>query len=155
NGVLGMAGLLADTRLSGEQRDYLETIRVSGDALLSVINDVLDYSKIESGRMELEREPFEPSRAGEEAIEILRERARAKRLELVAEIDDAVPAWALGDFARLRQVLVNLVGNAVKFTERGEVLVRIESAGESLLRFSVADTGIGIAAERLESLFQP
>ena len=155
NGVLGMAGLLADSKISTEQREYVDTIRVSGDALLSVINDILDFSKIESGHMELESEPFEPARAVREAIEILRERSRSKRLEVVAEIGAGVPAWALGDFTRLRQVLVNLVGNAVKFTERGRVVARVAAASDGRLRFEVADTGIGVAPERLEALFQP
>jgi len=154
NGVLGMAGLLADTGLSAEQRDYVDTIRISGDALLSVINDILDYSKIESGHMELEDEPLETARVVEESLEILGERARAKRLELIAEIDDAVPEWVGGDFARLRQVLVNLVGNAVKFTERGEIIVRVRAADNQRLRFEISDTGIGIQEDRLEGLFR-
>jgi signal transduction histidine kinase/DNA-binding response OmpR family regulator len=160
NGVLGMAGLLADTRLDAEQRDYLETIRISGDALLAVINDILDYSKIESGRIDLESVPFEPARVVEESVEILGERARGKHLELIAEIDDAVPDWLQGDPGRLRQVLVNLVGNAVKFTERGEVLVRVRAAaldagGALAIEFSVSDTGIGIRADRIQALFEP
>jgi CheY-like chemotaxis protein/nitrogen-specific signal transduction histidine kinase len=154
NGVLGMAGLLADTVLTEEQHEYVDTIRVSGDALLSVINDILDYSKIESGRMEVESAPFEPMRAIEEALEILGERARGKRLELAADAEDSVPAWVLGDFARLRQVLVNLVGNAVKFTERGEVVVRLRAPRAGMLEFEVSDTGVGIAKDRLAHLFE-
>ena len=154
NGVLGMAGLLADTQLTAEQSEYVDTIRVSGDALLSVINDILDYSKIESGRMELEVMPLEPVRVVEESIEILGEHARAKRLELVAEVDDAVPAWVRGDFARLRQVLVNLVGNAVKFTQHGEVLVRVHITANGWLAFAITDTGIGIPAQQLATLFE-
>ena len=165
NGVLGMAGLLAGTQLTEEQREYVDTIRLSGDALLAAINDILDFSKIESGRMELENEPLEPVRAVEDSLGILGERARAKGLELIAEIDDAVPAWVRGDFGRLRQVLVNLVGNAVKFTERGEVVVKVSLAGARVaepagadgamqLEFRVTDTGIGIPRERRDALFE-
>jgi len=154
NGVLGMAGLLEGTALTPEQREYVETIQLSGDALLAVINDILDYSKIESGRMELERTPLEPVRAIEESLEILGARARAKGLELIAETDDGLPAWVLGDLARLRQVLVNLVGNAVKFTDAGEVVVSARAAAPDVLEFSVRDTGIGIPRERLGTLFE-
>jgi PAS domain S-box-containing protein len=154
NGVLGMAGLLEGTHLTPEQREYVETIQVSGDALLAVINDILDYSKIESGRMELEHAALEPVRAIEESLEILGARARAKGLELIAEIDDGVPAWVLGDLARLRQVLVNLVGNAVKFTDAGEVVVSVRAPAAGVLELAVRDTGIGIPAERIGALFE-
>jgi len=154
NGVLGMAGLLEGTKLTPEQREYVETIQVSGDALLDVINDVLDYSKIESGRMDLEQEPLEPVRAIEESLEILGARARAKGLELIAEAADGVPPWVLGDFSRLRQVLVNLVSNAVKFTEAGEVVVEARPAAPGMIEFSVRDTGIGIPSGRIASLFE-
>jgi len=154
NGVLGMAGLLEGTKLTPEQREYVETIQVSGDALLDVINDVLDYSKIESGRMDLEQEPLEPVRAIEESLEILGARARAKGLELIAEAADGMPPWVLGDFSRLRQVLVNLVSNAVKFTEAGEVVVEARPAAPGMIEFSVRDTGIGIPPGRIASLFE-
>jgi PAS domain S-box-containing protein len=153
NGVLGMAGLLEGTPLTPEQREYVETIQVSGDALLAVINDILDYSKIESGRMELEQAPLEPVRAIEESLEILGARARAKGLELIAETDDNLPAWALGDLARLRQVLVNLVSNAVKFTDAGEILVSARAPEPGLIEFAVRDTGIGIPPDRIGALF--
>jgi len=154
NGVLGMAGLLTDTPLNSEQREYVDTIRLSGDALLSAINDILDYSKIESGRMEMENAPLVPMRAVEESLEILGARARAKRLELLAEAEDGVPAWVRGDLSRLRQVLVNLVGNAVKFTELGEVLVRVRAPAADRIEFAVSDTGIGIAPQKLATLFE-
>jgi PAS domain S-box-containing protein len=159
NGVIGMTGLLLDTRLTSEQRDYVDTIRVSGDALLAVINDILDYSKIESGRMDLEDEPIEIARVIEESLDILSERARSKGLELLYQVDETVPGWVFGDMTRMRQVVVNLVGNAVKFTETGEVVVsvaaRATGAGDPMeLEFRVRDTGIGIAPEKLETLFQ-
>ncbi len=158
NGVLGMANLLRDTELSAQQRDFVQTILVSGDALLTVINDILDYSKIESGRMDLEKAPLSVVRLFEDSVEILGERARAKALELVVEVGEGVPGWIQGDFARLRQVLVNLVSNAVKFTERGEVVIsatRIAGAAteEPRIRFAVRDTGIGVDPSRIAVLF--
>jgi signal transduction histidine kinase/HPt (histidine-containing phosphotransfer) domain-containing protein len=154
NGVLGMSALLADTRLTAEQSEYVNTIRISGDALLTVINDILDYSKIESGRMGLEDAPLEPARAIRESAGILREQALEKQLALETAVDAAVPAWVLGDFARLRQVLVNLVGNAVKFTGQGSVVVRARVAADGRLEFAIADTGIGIPPAQLATLFE-
>jgi PAS domain S-box-containing protein len=162
NGVIGSAGLLQDTRLDPEQQDYVETIRLSGVQLLTLIDDILDYSKIESGRMELEDLPFDISTVIEDAFDLVAERARAKRLELLYDIPAGVPRRVHGDITRVRQVLINLVGNAVKFTDRGEVCVNCSLAegdpagdGELKLRFDVRDTGIGVAAEKLSRLFTP
>jgi signal transduction histidine kinase/DNA-binding response OmpR family regulator len=161
NGVLGMTHLLAETALTPQQRDFVETIQVSGNALLMIINDVLDYSKIESGRMDIEREPLRIAGAIEEAFDIIATRAREKGIELCYQIAPDVPAVILGDITRLRQVLTNLVGNAVKFTEQGEVvvdvqLVRPERNGAAAeIAFDVRDTGIGIPPDRLPLLFSP
>ena len=123
NAVIGMTGLLLDMELTTEQRDFVETIRTSGDALLTIINDILDFSKIESGKMDLERSPFDLQNCIEESLELLAPRASEKGLELAYFIDDSVPKNILGDVTRLRQILVNLLGNAVKFTESGEIVV--------------------------------
>jgi len=164
NGVVGMAALLAETRLDAEQRDYLQTIRTSSDQLLAVINDILDFSKIESGKLDLEREPLSVRAAVEEACDIAAPRAREKGLELIVDVPEdgpgAVPPAVLGDVTRLRQVLINLVNNAVKFTSAGEVAVharllqRDDGQGRCVLEFRVSDTGIGIPPERLGSLFE-
>ena len=159
NGVIGMTGLLLDTRLTEEQREYAETIRISADSLLGLINDILDFSKIEAGRLDFEIIPFELRTTIEDVVEVLAERAAAKGLELLCNIDPDVPLHVEGDPGRLRQVLTNLIGNAVKFTAHGEVEVRVqavEQRGEgTLLRFAVRDTGIGIAPDKAEGLFQP
>ena len=165
NGVVGMGTLLAETPLDPEQRDYLETIRLSSDQLLAVINDVLDFSKIESGKMELEVEPVSVRGAVEEACDIAAPRAREKGLELIIDIPEtgpgAVPSAIKGDITRLRQVLINLINNAVKFTPRGEVAVHVrqlkadDGEGRAVLEFRVTDTGIGIPAERVGALFAP
>ncbi|MBI2723788.1 MAG: response regulator, partial [Chloroflexi bacterium] len=158
NGVVGMTSLLLDTPLTAEQRDYVETVRVSGDALLTIINDILDFSKIESGHMELEQAPFILREVLEGALDLLAGRAAEKRIDLLYESADAVPATIEGDSARLRQVLVNLLGNALKFTEHGEVVLSVHpvTAGEGWveLQFDVRDTGIGIPPEGLERLFK-
>ncbi len=158
NGVIGMTGLLLDTHLSQDQRDFAETIRRSGRALLSIINDILDFSKIEAGKMELEIIGFELRRAIEDVLEILAEPAATNGIELVSLVHAAVPTWVEGDPGRLRQILTNLVGNAIKFTEGGEVVVhvtRVEGeGGEHGLRFAVVDTGIGLAPEVQDRLFQ-
>jgi signal transduction histidine kinase/CheY-like chemotaxis protein len=155
NGVIGMTSLLLETPLDAEQREMVGTARASGEALLSVINDVLDLSKIEAGRMQVERVPYRPRRAIEDALELLAERADAKGLELVGLVDPAVPQVLLGDPVRLRQVLINLLSNAVKFTERGQVLLRARPAGPAFVAIEVSDTGIGIEPQARERLFRP
>ncbi|MBI4605919.1 MAG: response regulator [Planctomycetes bacterium] len=159
NAVIGMTELLLETPLTPEQRDYAETVRRSGGALLELIDDILDYSKIEAGKLELEAVDFEVLEALEEATALFAEPVTRKGLELSAWIGPEVPRRLSGDPGRLRQVLTNLLSNAVKFTEKGEVVVRCaatEDAGDSLLlRFDVADTGIGIPAEARGRLFQP
>jgi PAS domain S-box-containing protein len=159
NGVLGMTNLLLDTELSSEQRDMAETVLHSGQALLGVINDILDFSKIEAGRLELENAPFAVHEPFEEACELIAESAARKRLELVCRVDPSLPPLVSGDASRLRQVLINLIGNAVKFTERGEVRVdcRLAESGANAhtLRVEVRDTGVGISPDVLPKLFQP
>ena len=158
NAVLGTAALLADTPLDTEQREYVETIRVSGDALVGTINNILDFSKIDSGMLELEARPIELAACVEEALGMLATKAAEKDLELLYAPGDDVPAWIVGDATRLRQILVNLLANAVKFTERGEICVAAACAGKSgtrlKLQFAVRDTGIGIAPGKMERLFK-
>ena len=157
NGVIGMLGLLMDSDLSSEQREYAETASRSGQSLLSLINDILDFSKVESGRLELEETAFDVREAVEEVAELLAETAQTKGLELCTRIDPAVPRSVYGDPTRVRQVLVNLLGNAIKFTEEGEIVLAVELAesfpDQVRLCFSVQDTGIGIAAESHARLF--
>ena len=160
NGVIGMAGLLRDTGLDERQMDFVRTIETSGDALLSIINDVLDYSKIEAGRIELESAPFDLRQCIEDALDLFAAKATEKNLELISRVGTGVPSIILGDVTRLRQIVVNLVGNALKFTAKGEVVVSIEStaAGEDgahVITLSVKDSGIGIPADRMSRLFQP
>jgi signal transduction histidine kinase/DNA-binding response OmpR family regulator len=155
NGVIGMTSLLLDTPLDGEQREMVSTARSSGEALLSVINDVLDLSKIEAGRMQVERVPYRLRRVVEDALELLAERADAKGLELVGMVDPAVPDVLLGDPVRVRQVLINLLSNAIKFTERGHVLLRATVSGPAFVAIEVSDTGIGIEPAARARLFQP
>jgi signal transduction histidine kinase/DNA-binding response OmpR family regulator/HPt (histidine-containing phosphotransfer) domain-containing protein len=158
NAVIGMTGLLLDTPLRAEQREFAETIRTSGDALLTLINDILDFSKIESGKLDLETHPFDLRECVAEAIELLAAEASKKQLELACEVSEQAPRIINGDVTRLRQVLVNLVANALKFTKEGEVAVSVSSRqlepGLHELCFQVRDTGIGIDPERLGRLFQ-
>ncbi len=159
NGVIATTSLLLDTPLSPEQQEYARIIRASGENLLALISDVLDFSKVDAARLELESAPFRLERAFEDAIDILAERAREKGLELLYGIDPAVPVRLVGDLLRVRQVLLNLLTNAIKFTEKGQVLARVRlvsrSAGRIVLDCVVSDTGIGIDPERIEHLFEP
>ena len=157
NGVIGMTSLLLQTQLSEEQLDYVNTIRLSGDALLTVINDILDFSKIEAGNMSLEEFPFEISQCVEEAVELLSSKVTEKGIDLFYFIDPDVPDIVSGDITRLRQVLINLIGNAIKFTDEGEIVIRAEVRDiiedEVEVYFSVRDTGIGISQEKINTLF--
>jgi PAS domain S-box-containing protein len=159
NGVIGMAELLLDSELSDEQREYAETISASGETLLKIIDDILDFSKIEAGKLELDATDFDLRDAIEKACGMLAVRAHAKGLELAVAIDPEVPALVHGDGDRLRQVITNLVSNAIKFTATGEVVVRVSSspagAGPAHVRLEVSDTGIGIQPDALEQLFKP
>ena len=156
SGVTGMTMLLQNTDLDDDQSEFVDTIRSSSSALLTVINDVLDYSKIESGRLDLEDEPFEVRALAAEAVRMVAQQASGKGLALEAEIDDGVPETVRGDAGRVRQVLVNLLSNAVKFTSEGGVTVRVHMvAGDRPgLAFAVRDTGVGIAADRLDAIFE-
>jgi signal transduction histidine kinase/ActR/RegA family two-component response regulator len=158
NGILGMTELTLDTELSTEQRDYLATVKRSADSLLTILNDILDFSKIEAGKLEIEPIAFQPRECLEKVEKLLRFRAREKGLELRTEIHHAVPEWVIGDPTRVGQVLLNLAGNAVKFTERGWVAIEVSAspggADCTLLTFAVRDTGIGIAPANLERIFE-
>ncbi|WP_261220491.1 PAS domain S-box protein [Ancylothrix sp. D3o] len=173
NAVIGMTGLLLDTRLTPEQNDFVETIRTSGESLLTIINDILDFSKIESGRLDLESHPFNLRSCIEDSLDLVAAKASQKGLELIYLIERSVPLNILGDVTRLRQVLVNLLSNAVKFTATGEVVVSVTATSQNAslppldtgddeqeyscyqIQFAVKDTGIGIPEDRMERLFKP
>src|SRR6266478_1869316 len=159
NGVMGMTDLALETQLEPEQREYLETVKMSADSLLTVINDILDFSKIEAGKIDLEAIEFNIRDCLETSLKTLALRADEKGLELLCEVAPEVPEVVRGDSGRLRQVIINLVGNAIKFTEKGEVAlkVQVEAAHtrDRTLRFTVADSGIGIPKEKLEVIFHP
>ncbi len=165
NGVIAMAGLLQETQLSTEQRSYIDTVYSSAESLLTIINDILDFSKIESGKLDFENQPVDLRTCIEEALDLLSAKAGEKQIDLAYQLEDGVPRQVLGDVTRLRQIIVNLLGNAVKFTDQGEIVTTIKliSAPENpanpttpwQLHFSVRDTGIGIPPERLAKLFSP
>ncbi|MBW4576092.1 MAG: response regulator [Aphanothece sp. CMT-3BRIN-NPC111] len=184
NAVIGLTGLLLDTELTSQQRDFVETVRSSGDALLTIINDILDFSKIESGKLDLEEQPFELLNCIEESLDLVAAKAASKQLELAYMIDPQTPGAIAGDVTRLRQILVNLLSNAVKFTEKGEVVVSVSAqkipartisdyelvvSGNELstnhyplttnqqqyeIQFAIRDTGIGIPSDRIDRLFK-
>jgi signal transduction histidine kinase/CheY-like chemotaxis protein len=155
NGVVGMTSLLTSTPLNPVQRHYVDVVRNSADALLTVINDVLDFSKVESGHVELDPQPFQPETVAEDVLALLGPQANQKGLALALECDPALPAWLQADSTRWRQVLINLLGNAVKFTPAGQVRVKLSWPGNGRLRCEVQDSGIGIAPEHLETIFEP
>jgi PAS domain S-box-containing protein len=159
NGIIGMTELALDTQLTARQREYLGLVKSSADSLLAVINDILDFSKIEAGKLDLDPTPFSLRDAIDETLQALALRAHAKGVELVCRPAPQVPDTLVGDAGRLRQVLVNLVGNAIKFTELGEILVSVGldhvGTDELVLRFAVADTGVGIPFDKLQTIFHP
>ncbi|RZK62005.1 MAG: histidine kinase, partial [Pedobacter sp.] len=159
NGVLGMATLLNDTKLDTEQQEFTQTILNSGEALLNVINDILDFSKIESGKMELDPHSFNIRTCIEEVLDLLAGKAAQADIDLMYQMDHKIPALVIGDSMRLRQILINLLGNALKFTQKGEVFLGVNfnkqiSKDELQLAFEVTDTGIGIPEEKLGKLFK-
>lgn len=158
NGIIGMADLLSGTPLGNEQREFLSLIQQSADALLRLLNDILDFSKIEAGKLELESIEFGLQECLGKGIHLLTQRAAEKQLELACRVDASIPDRLIGDPGRLRQIIINLVGNAIKFTDRGEVLVNVNaeeiSESKARLRFSIRDTGIGISADQRQRLFQ-
>jgi len=159
NGIIGMTDLALDTEITPEQREYLETVKFSADSLLTVINDILDFSKVEAGKIELDSGDFQLRECLENTLKTLALRADEKGLELLCQISPDIPEALYGDASRLRQVVINLIGNAIKFTHRGEVQLSAElqslQDGQCTIRFSVSDTGIGIPAEKQKSIFEP
>lgn len=158
NGVIGMTSLLLDTPLSQEQKNYVETLRISSDNLMTIINDILDFSKIESGKMNLEESPFELRNCIEDALDLFAQKAIEKGIDLLYLIQPDVSPFLVGDITRVRQIIINLINNAIKFTEEGEIFVSVEKIGETEgfqeLQFSVKDSGIGIATDKLDMLFE-
>src|SRR6266436_6061273 len=164
NGIIAMAGLLLETSLTHEQHGYLETIYASSESLLTIINDILDFSKIESGKLELDNQPLDLRQCVEEALDLLAAGAAEKRIEIAYQMDDGIPPRVVGDVTRLRQVLVNLLSNGIKFTSAGEVVIHVKVLSAPAnnperpepwhLQFSVRDTGIGIPVDRLARLFK-
>jgi signal transduction histidine kinase/DNA-binding response OmpR family regulator len=159
NGVMGMTELALETQLTAEQREYLETVKMSGDSLLTVINDILDFSKIEAGKIDLEAIDFNLRDSLETTLKTLAVRADEKGLELLCEVAPEVPEMMRGDSSRLRQIVVNLVGNSIKFTDKGEIAVKVQverqEGADFICHFTVADTGIGIAEDKREIIFKP
>jgi signal transduction histidine kinase/DNA-binding response OmpR family regulator len=159
NGVMGMTDLVLESQLTDEQRDYLDTVKMSADSLLTVINDILDFSKIEAGKVDLEIVDFNLRDCLEAALRTVSLRADEKGLELLCEVAPDIPEIVKGDSTRLRQIIVNLVGNAIKFTSEGEVALRVQSQGQEgrnlVLHFTVSDTGIGIPEEKQHAIFEP
>jgi CheY-like chemotaxis protein len=164
NAVIGMAELLLDTGLTSEQQDLVDTIRTSGDTLLTIVNDILDFSKIEAGKLDLEQRPLDLRTCIKSVLDLLASKATEKQLSLSYWVDSNVPEYILGDITRLRQILTNLVSNAIKFTETGEISISVTARclrdqasqhSSYAIRFKVTDTGIGIPSDRLNCLFQP
>jgi CheY-like chemotaxis protein len=159
NGVIGMVDLLMETELKEDQKEYVDIVRRSADALVTVINDILDFTKMESGKMELEEHPFELVSCIREVLRLFAAEAGKKNIELEYFLEDSVPELIYGDMARLRQVLLNLIANAIKFTDHGGVYLIVsvneEKDGRMTLEFAVKDTGIGIALDKVDRLFQP
>ena len=158
NAIYGMTSLMLDTPLNAEQQDFIETIRGGSDTLLKVINDILDFSKIEAGKMELETQPFYIRNCVEDALDLLAEKAASKMLDLAYFVEDDTPPVVIGDITRVRQILVNLLNNAIKFTDKGEIVVNVKSMlvenDQHEITFSVRDTGIGIPADKIDKLFK-
>ncbi|HVA09651.1 MAG TPA: ATP-binding protein, partial [Acidimicrobiales bacterium] len=159
NGIMGMSELLLETDLDEVQRDYAETVRSSASELMAIINDILDYTKIEAGNVEVEEIEYGVQTVVHDVLHLMTPQAEIKGLRLVEEVGDSVPKRVGGDPRRVRQVLLNLVGNAIKFTQEGEIAVRVTEFGSDgadlVLRFEVADTGIGIDADKLATIFNP
>ena len=161
NGVMGMTGLLLDTELSDQQREYASTVRSSSDSLLNILNEILDFSKIESGKLELEQQPFDLRECVEQAVDLMSVSAGEKGIELACLFERGTPAAIVSDVTRLRQIVVNLLSNAVKFTPHGEVTITVgpssgdgAASGPHHLTFQVRDTGIGIPQDRMDRLFR-